>query len=256
MQPQDRPAFVETLTQSLEVFDKEAKPATIALWFETLKGYQIQDIMQAFSIHLASSKFAPKPADIIDAIHAKYWKTADEAWSDALRLADQNATVNSFDVIWEAMDGLWEMIEDDRIAARMAFKGAYERIMLAGKVSGRIPRPQVSVGFDKDQRREGLEAGYRAGAITADQARQHLPKPVGVSDIIAIAHTTANTSDNDDDRQNALNALNALRDFLNKPTAKRPTAERVFEQDGQTMCQINGEVLSLTELKQREKLAA
>jgi hypothetical protein len=256
MQPQDRPAFVETLTTNLEMFDKEAKPATIALWFETLKGYRIEDLTQAFSIHLTSSKFAPKPADIIEIIMGMYWKSADEAWADALRLADQNATVNSFDVVWEAMTGLWEMIEDDKIATRMAFKAAYERIALAGKATGRIPRPQVSVGFDTAQRRDGLEVAYRAGAITAEQARQHLPKPVSVSEVIAIAHNTAEKSDDQDSRNHALQALQALKAMLDKPKNSRITAQRTFEQNGKVMCEINGEIVSLDQLEAQARLAA
>jgi hypothetical protein len=79
---------------------------------------------------------------------------------------------------------------------------------------------------------------------------------VSVSEVIAIAHNTAEKSDDQDSRNHALQALQALKAMLDKPKNSRITAQRTFEQNGKVMCEINGEIVSLDQLEAQARLAA
>jgi len=68
--------------------------------------------------------------------------------------------------------GVWR--EGDKVGARMAFKGAYERAVAAGAV----PTWKLSLGHDPEQRIDAVKQAQVAGFITTQQARHLLlPQP-------------------------------------------------------------------------------
>ena len=163
--------LVKKINAILSVYEKFAEPDALQVWVDALSAYPIEEIEAALSMHGKASKFAPRPADIIEIInrkHAGLWKTADEAWAVGRQMGNQRLSLMVTDVIFDAMDGLYELLEDDPIAARMAFKSAYERIMQEGKVSGRVPKVHFSPGHDAVQR---LEAANEACWIGIEQQK-------------------------------------------------------------------------------------
>lgn len=259
MTENDKKQFAELLADTMEVFEKQVSATTVGIWFNVLQRYTIEEIQYGFSAYMNTGKFSPKPADIVEAISERagsVWKTADEAFAVVLALTDESSTVIATDAIMEAMDGLWDLVRDNAISGRMAFKEAYERIMKHGKLTGRVPQSFVSVGTDQDKRRDVIENGYRAGLITADQARQHLPRPVTVTGFIAIAGKVADQESDEERKRIAKEALTGIMAMLNKPTSSRTTAERIFEQDGQTMVEVKGVVMTLDQLIQSERQVA
>lgn len=190
-------SLVKKINATLSVYDKFAEPDALKFWVDALSAYPIEEIETALSVHGRTSKFPPKPADIIEIINRKYaglWKTADEAWAVARQLGDQRLSLVITDVIMEAMDGLYGLLEDDPIAARMAFKSAYERIMQAGKISGRVPQIHFSPGFDATQR---LEAANEACWVGIDQQKvsAYLEAPLTTNGLQAIVNQQAAKND-------------------------------------------------------------
>lgn len=189
--------LVKKINATLSVYDKFAEPDALQVWVNTLMTYPIEEIESALDVHCQLSKFPPKPADIIEIINRKYaglWKTPDEAWAVARQLGDQRLSIVTTDVILEALDGLYGLVEDDPIAARMAFKSAYERIMQAGKVSGRVPKIHFSPGFDATQR---LEAANEACWIGVEQQKvsAYLEAPLTTHGLQAIVDQRAAQND-------------------------------------------------------------
>ena len=193
----DKKAFAEILNCALIIYGQVADPTVMRTWFTLLQPYSLTEMEHAFQVYLTSNKFSPKPSDIIEIIHRKYaglWKSPDEAWAVARQLGDQRLSIVTTDVILEALDGLYGLLEDDPIAARMAFKSAYERIMLAGKVSGRVPKVHFSPGFDATQR---LEAANEACWIGVEQQKvsTYLETPLTTHGLQAIVDQRAAQND-------------------------------------------------------------
>lgn len=102
---------------------------------------------------------------------------ADEAWAIAERAYDESASV-----VWTA-----EMAEafgtvrhlSDRVAARMAFRGAYERLVADGP--GR-PAWNLSAGHDRDGRELAVREAVACGRMGAGDHMRLLgsPAPVGL----------------------------------------------------------------------------
>ena len=189
--------LVKKINATLSVYYKFAMPDALQVWLNALLKHPLDEIESALDAHCQISKFPPKPADIIDIINRKYaglWKTPDEAWAVAKQLGDQRLSLVTTDVILEALDGLYGLLEDDPIACRMAFKSAYERIMLAGKVSGRVPKIHFSPGHDPVQR---LEAANEACWIGVEQQKvsTYLETPLTTHGLQAIVDQRAAQND-------------------------------------------------------------
>lgn len=99
---------------------------------------------------------------------------AEEAW--AMFPKDESASAAVTTEMQEAMSSAWSLIEDgDRIAARMAFREAYDRIVSQNR-SERIPVEwQMSLGHDRNGREPALIEAARKGQIAADRAMKMLP---------------------------------------------------------------------------------
>lgn len=100
--------------------------------------------------------------------------TAEEAWAQ-VGTDDENVT---FVTTTEAMAALGQvrilMQAGDLVAARMAFKAAYERIVTEARGRGAPPVLHVSAGHDKANRARVLMQAAQAGRITAAEAALHL----------------------------------------------------------------------------------
>lgn len=67
----DADIFLETIDINFRLFGKPSPDREVkAAWWRLLKGFDIADIKAAFGKHAIECKFAPKPADIVDALKA------------------------------------------------------------------------------------------------------------------------------------------------------------------------------------------
>ena len=121
-------------------------------------------------------KFAPKPADIIGAMQAMDERqTADEAWADCPR-SEAQTVVWTEETAAAYFEGAAHLVEaGDHIAARMAFKGSYDRHVSRGRASGRPVRWIVCQGHDAAGREAVLLDAVERGRITAENADALLP---------------------------------------------------------------------------------
>jgi len=98
----------------------------------------------------------------------------EEAWAIYPKDEADSAAVTT--EMQMAMSSAYSLIEDgDRIAARMAFKESYERIVSQNRAD-RIPvRWEVSLGHEKAGREAALISAARKGLVGADHAMKLLP---------------------------------------------------------------------------------
>src|SRR3546814_7492643 len=116
---------------------KPFSPAGKSLFFRALAGYRIDDVERGLMAHVADpqrGRFLPAPADVIAQIEGAAANDgrpgADEAWALAYRAADEAETVIWTEETAQALAAAWPVLQaGDKVGARMAFKGAYDRLV-------------------------------------------------------------------------------------------------------------------------------
>lgn len=163
----------------------------LAMWWNALREYPDGAVTAAAERHLKSSPFKPKLADLVTLCESQCqtaWLTADEAWArmpksemDSCMLTDETAQAMA------AADPLLQA--GDRVAARMAFKGAYERLVEQAKIEGRRPKFFPSFGDDVAGRVAMLADAVRTGKYPVQAAIERLPE--FATDIVKMAGVTS-----------------------------------------------------------------
>ena len=164
-----------------ELYGQDASKPTLSLWWNALKRFEFNLVREAFNRHVQDPKvgrFAPKPADIIGAIELMIPDgriTADEAW--ALYPHDESSSAVITNEMAEAMSVAQDLINSgDRIAGRMAFKAAYDRIVTGNKQAGISPKWFPSLGNDESGREQAIKTAFELGRINQNQLQDLTPK--------------------------------------------------------------------------------
>lgn len=90
MKRDDAPQFKQTIAAIYGLYGKELTSVTLTIWFEALKGYDLQAISAALSRHCVNpdnGQFLPKPADVVRLIDGGSEDAALLAWSKVDRAA-------------------------------------------------------------------------------------------------------------------------------------------------------------------------
>ena len=101
----EKTGFKELLTSTLSVYEKTPDPATIGIWWNALVNHEFHNVKNAFSGHIRRSKFAPRPADILellDSANPDGHLGADEAWA-MMPYDDETASVVMTEEMSEAL---------------------------------------------------------------------------------------------------------------------------------------------------------
>lgn len=177
----DKKQFAKIVRSTMLVTGGEApEPDVLRIWWAALKNYAISDVSAAFSEYAIRGKFAPKPADILgilDRMLPDGRLGADEAWAMIPR--DEASSVVWTDEMAQAFGIALPLLnEGDAIAARMAFKEAYVRIIDANKRQGIAPNWKPSLGHNPDDRERAISEAMRLGRISPEHAQSLLPAPI------------------------------------------------------------------------------
>lgn len=165
---------------------KVLSPRAMVSIFDDLEDWSIDAVMAALKFHRKTAKFAPTAFDIIDLLNAKNRRpSADEAWAG--RPKDEFDTVVWTQEMAEAYNIAYELIvEGDMIAARMAFKGAYERLCSESTLMQRPIAWTPCIGYDKKLIEPALQQAVLAGRISQERANKYLPAPVDCGPIAGL----------------------------------------------------------------------
>ncbi|MES2352095.1 MAG: hypothetical protein V4641_31395 [Pseudomonadota bacterium] len=181
MHPDDFDAFAEILDLTYDMIGVGAGkiisgPAK-AMFFQDLQRYPLDLITASLAAHRADperGKFTPKVADIVYQIERRRkvsWLSADEAWSQVPKIEGQPGLMN--DVTAQALAVAQQFLalpRPDMTAARMAFKGCYDRLVERAKLERRGPEYFVSPGGSYEEQQAVIQEGVRQGLLTAPRA--------------------------------------------------------------------------------------
>jgi hypothetical protein len=181
----ERARTASLFLECAELYDKELKPAVLKTYLADLGDVPVEDIARALAAHRKDpdrGRFFPRPADIFAKLSRGHdHPPVDVAWALVLKSFDETESI-----VWsEQMECARNVALDvwntgDKIGARMAFRGAYERLIQAGP-----PRWKVSVGFDERKRIEAVEKARDMGLLSTEQATNLLPAPDQASGPVA-----------------------------------------------------------------------
>ena len=109
---------------------------------------------------------------ILQRIHAEDGRPGrDEAWAIAMQAGDERDTVLMTAEIMAALQVARPILEArDKIGARMAFLGAYDRLIAQARQDAQPVKWEVSLGFDPDLRVRAIEQARDLGRLPAREA--------------------------------------------------------------------------------------
>ena len=214
----DKKEFSEVVRATLSVYRVEASADVLRVWWGVLQSYTIEQVRNGFSRFVSSkeSKYPPVPAHIVEAIELNEPDGrlgADEAWATYPRDEISSAVINN--EIAEAMQSAQPLIKDgDMIAARMAFKDAYNRIVARNKNAGIKPKWFPSLGSNPQGHEDALKAAAEKGLLSKSHVDGLLPSPV--NKLVDNALRIGKVQLTDEQREKNMSKLAEARKVLEK----------------------------------------
>jgi len=199
MRIEDKADFTKLLAATMAVYERQITSGFVDIFFSALGQYPLEIVREALNRHLQDpegGRFAPKPADLIrQVVTAKASDGRpgrDEAWAIAQKSLDEDETVVTSEEILEAMSIARPLLQElnDKVAARMAFVEAYDRIVGVKRAAGEKFEWFVSLGANKERRAPAIKAAQVSGLLSGPKAaaliEMHSEAPI-TADGLAIA---------------------------------------------------------------------
>ncbi|WP_019700412.1 hypothetical protein [Paracidovorax oryzae] len=169
--------LIKQLIGTSELLGQQVSPTAAAMLADDLCCYPRDVLARALSRVRTEHTGRLTPKAIIDRIDEAMGRPgANEAWAMALHALDERQTV-----VWTVeMSEAWGVARDvaaqgDLVGARMAFIGAYERLVRTAREERRLPQVSVSIGWDGQLRAAAIEKAVQLGYLSSAQAAEHLP---------------------------------------------------------------------------------
>lgn len=163
---------LQALSVTAEVCGAEISPEAARIMAADLAEYAPQAVLDALVRVRRENKGRLSLATIIERIDDGR-PGADEAW--AMVPKDEYATAVLTDEILAAMPDAMALYGGDRMAARMAFKGAYERIVAEHRAERRATKWVPSLGFTSAGRIQPIARAVELGRISLEDVSGMLP---------------------------------------------------------------------------------
>lgn len=180
MNEQDLLWLVEQVVGTAELLGQPITPTAAAMLAEDLSSYPREVLARALSRVRTEHTGRLTPKVIIELIDEAMGRPgANEAWAVAVTAMDERSTVvwtNEMAQAWSVAQPI--AADGDMVGARMAFIGAYERLVRTARNERRTPVVMVSEGWDGGAARTAaVEKAVKLGYLPRDQAQQYLPAP-------------------------------------------------------------------------------
>lgn len=226
MNNNEKRQFLEAITGCAVIYRVELKNPQIAMYWEILKDYDLDQVLGAITRHMKSAKFFPAPVELLEyipAASANQHIGADEAWAIVIESFDEESTVVMTPQIAEARGIALPIFQSsDEVGARVAFRDAYNRIIKTSP----SPKWFVSEGFDKARKADAVANAIQLGRLTAgsdSKYRLEAPKAT-VAGLIEDASKRDNTID-------PMAAISRIRSILDNVSGDDGIARRQAERE-------------------------
>lgn len=172
--------LVLQLIGTSELLGQQLSPTAAAMMAEDFASYPQSVLRQALSRVRTEHTGRLTPKAVMDRIDEAMGRpAANEAWSVAVTAMDERNTVVWTDEMAQAWGAAQPIAHGgDMVGARMAFIGAYERLVRTAREQRLLPSVTVSEGWCQEGRALAVEKAVQLGYMPADQAQKYLPAPV------------------------------------------------------------------------------
>lgn len=200
-----------------------------ALFFRALARHDIEVVRAAFDAHVCDAvrgKFVPVPADILAQIESAAADDGrpgvEEAWAMAFRATDEAATIVWTDEMSEAFGVARPLLlAGDEVAARMAFKESYQRLVDEARAERVQVKWSATLGHDTTGRNAALLPHVQAGRIDGALL---IEAPKGLDDVLALP---APDGESETSRALRLKARERLAQYRAEQGAPRKGADEI-----------------------------
>lgn len=159
-----------------EILGQTLSAAAAELMAKDLAEYPVEVIANALRACRRELTGKLTLAAVLQRIHADDGRPGrDEAWAIALQAGDERDTVVITGEIMAALQVARPILEArDKVGARMAFIGAYERLVAQARQQALPVKWLLSLGFDADLRNRAIEQARELGRLPAPEAERLL----------------------------------------------------------------------------------
>lgn len=166
-QEQDR--LVDLLVATAEVIGDQLSPNAAAYMVSDLAQYPLPMLERALASCRRELKARLSLAAILERIEDGH-PAPNEAWANAIRAADEGATVVWTEQTRDAWAAALPLVQaGDKIAARPAFLEVYTRLVKEARAAHRTAAYQLSLGADVSGRDSVLQQAVAAGQLTHER---------------------------------------------------------------------------------------
>lgn len=170
-----KPDLKEELKNTAELYGKVLSNGAATMFVKDLSKFTHEEISEALTRCRRELKSFPTVQEIIARIPDDH-PGIEEAW--ALTPKSEDETVVWTEEIAQAYGLCRQLVKDDIIAARMAFKEVYGKALAEARQVRRKAKWRVSLGFDKYQREGAVQEAVDRGRLTVKEAQRSLPNMV------------------------------------------------------------------------------
>ena len=171
MSNEDLKTICAHVAATAETFGQQLSPQATLMMANDLQSFGLQAVINALArVRREATRLTLR--EVLDKLsQAGGWLSSDEAWAVAIEAQDERATV-----VWtlEAAKAFQEakplLDMGDKIGARMAFKGAYERCVSQAMSEGQRPEVLPCYGHDANARESAITKAIAQGRISQDAA--------------------------------------------------------------------------------------
>jgi hypothetical protein len=218
---------LRAIATTAEVTGAHLSREVLQAMHEDLSEYPAEAVLTAFKRVRREVRGRFSLADVIARVQATDGRPdADEAWAGALPAQDERVTIVWTDDACQAFAVAKPLLDaGDKVAARMAFKSAYERITREARERGEPVRWFASLGHDPEERRAVVQPAEEQGKLTAGTARKLLGPPQPTASVGMQKLLDGPPGERPAKRASAREHLSALRKMITGKGRKRDTTQ-------------------------------
>lgn len=161
--------LLEALAVVAELTGTEWSKPTVRVIEQELRAYPERDVLLALRRCQMELRSRVTLADILDRIPSQF-PGVEEAWGLIAKLMGNESLSMCWTNEMREAYGAAAPLADDLVAARMAFKETYARLVGEARAQRRVPSWSVSLGYDKALREECVRVAAERNLISQAQA--------------------------------------------------------------------------------------
>lgn len=169
--------LLKALAVTAEVVGTDWSDAAAEYIAGELKAYPLSDVQMALKTctkDLRGKRLTL--SEILDRLPSGH-PGPEEAWATISRAMNNDALSLVWSDEMREAYGMANNLADDPVAARMAFKETYQKLVGQARAEGRQPKWSVSRGADKADLERVILEGVKQGRLSAPYAQRLLPHP-------------------------------------------------------------------------------